>query len=153
MQTIDDIDRRLLRLLQDDVSLTAGQLAKASGIGAASCWRRIERMQRDGVIKGRSIEIDPRALGYEVEVSLRITLDKTQSNAFDTFIAEARKIPEVIEIQTFLGRVDVRLNILARDMSHYQEIYRARILALPHLADLEALMLVSNVKNSRGLPL
>ena len=81
-------------------------------------------MERDGVIKGRSVEIDPKALGYEVEVSLRITLDKTQSNAFDTFIAEARKIPEVNEIQTFLGRVDVRLNILARDMAHYQEIYR-----------------------------
>ncbi len=153
MQTLDDIDRRLLRLLQDDASLTAGQLAKAAGIAAASCWRRIERMERDGVIKGRSVEIDPKALGYAVEVSLRITLDKTQSNAFDAFIAEARKIPEVNEIQTFLGRVDVRLNILARDMAHYQEIYRERILALPHLADIEALMLVSNVKNSRGLPL
>lgn len=153
MQTLDDIDRRLLRLLQDDASLTAGQLAKAAGIAAASCWRRIERMERDGVIKGRSVEIDPKALGFAVEVSLRITLDKTQSNAFDSFIAEARKIPEVNEIQTFLGRVDVRLNILARDMAHYQEIYRTRILALPHLSDIEALMLVSNVKNSRGLPL
>jgi Lrp/AsnC family transcriptional regulator len=153
MQTLDDIDRRLLRLLQDDASLTAGQLAKAAGIGAASCWRRIERMERDGIIKGRSVELDPKALGYAVEVSLRITLDKTQSNAFDTFIAEARKIPEVNEIQTFLGRVDVRLNILARDMAHYQQIYRTQILALPHLADIEALMLVSNVKNSRGLPI
>lgn len=153
MQALDDIDRRLLRLLQEDAGLTTGQLAKAAGVGAASCWRRIERMERDGVIRGRSIEIDPRALGFAVEVSLRITLDKTQSNAFDSFIAEARKIPEVNEIQTFLGRVDVRLNILARDMAHYQEIYRARILALPHLADIEALMLVSNVKNSRGLPL
>ena len=153
MQTLDDVDRRLLRLLQDDATQSAGQLAKASGVGAASCWRRIERMERDGIIKGRSIEIDPRALGYEVEVSLRVTLDKTQTNAFDVFIEEARKIPEVNEIQTFLGRVDARLNILARDMAHYQQIYRERILALPHLADIEALMLVSNVKNSRGLPL
>lgn len=153
MQALDDIDRRLLRLLQDDASLTTGQLAKAAGIASASCWRRIERMERDGVIRGRSVEIDPKALGFAFEVSLRITLDKTQSNAFDSFIAEARKIPEVNEIQTFLGRVDVRLNILARDMAHYQEIYRSRILALPHLADIEALMLVSNVKNSRGLPL
>ena len=104
MQALDDIDRRLLRLLQDDATQTAGQLAKAAGVGAASCWRRIERMERDGIIKGRSIEIDPRALGYEVEVSLRITLDKTQTNAFDVFISEARKIPEVNEIQTFLGR-------------------------------------------------
>jgi Lrp/AsnC family transcriptional regulator len=153
MHNLDDIDRRLLRLLQGDAMLTASQLARAAGIGAASCWRRVERMEREGVIKGRAIEIDPRALGYEVEVSLRITLDKTQTNAFDTFIAAAREIPEVNEIQTFLGRVDVRLNILARDMAHYQQIYRTRILALPHLADIEALMLVSSVKNSRGLPI
>jgi Lrp/AsnC family transcriptional regulator len=153
MQELDDTDRRLLRLLQADASQTSGQLAKATGIGAASCWRRIDRMERDGVITGRSIEIDPKALGYAVEVSLRINLDKTQTNAFDAFIARARDVPEVNEIQTFLGRVDVRLNILARDMAHYQEIYRDRILSLPHIADIEALMLVSTIKNSRILPL
>jgi Lrp/AsnC family transcriptional regulator len=153
MQELDDTDRRLLRLMQSDASQSTGQLAKAAGIGAASCWRRIERMERDGVIAGRSIEIDPKALGYAVEVSLRITLDKTQTNAFDAFIAQARELPEVNEIQTFLGRVDVRLNILARDMAHYQEIYRDRILSLPHIADIEALMLVSTIKDSRELPL
>jgi Lrp/AsnC family transcriptional regulator len=57
------------------------------------------------------------------------------------------------EIQTFLGRVDVRLNVLARDMAHYQRIYRKHILTLPHIADIEALMLISNVKNSESLPL
>ena len=57
------------------------------------------------------------------------------------------------EIQTFLGRVDVRLNILARDMSHYQEIYRSQILLLPHIADIEALMLISNVMSKDGVPL
>jgi len=61
--------------------------------------------------------------------------------------------PEVDEIQTFLGRVDVRLNVLARDMAHYQQIYRTRILTLPHISDIEALMLLSTVKNSEGLPL
>jgi Lrp/AsnC family transcriptional regulator len=67
----------------------------------------------------------------QVEVSLRITLDKTNPRAFDEFIAAARLVPEVLEIQTFLGRVDVRLNVIARDMAHYQQIYRDRILPLP----------------------
>ena len=62
-------------------------------------------------------------------------------------------VPEVIEIQSFLGRVDVRLSIIARDMGHYQEIYRDRILTLPHIADIEALMLVSTIKDSASLPL
>ncbi len=153
MQDVDDTDRRLLRLMQHDATLNATQLAERTGLPAAACWRRIERLERDGIIQGRKVEIDPKALGYEVEVSLRITLDKTQSNAFDKFIAEARKIVEVNEIQTFLGRVDVRLNLLVRDMAHYQEIYRSRILGLPHIADIEALMLVANVKNSESLPL
>ena len=97
--------------------------------------------------------INWRALGFEVEVSLRITLDKTQPRAFDDFLAAAREVSEVYEIQTFLGRVDVRLNILARDMAHYQTLYRDKILGLPHIADIQALMLVANVKSTPGLPL
>jgi len=153
MHQVGDIDRRLLRLLQDDATLSTAELAARAGMTSASCWRRVERLERDGIILGHRVEIAPKALGYEVEVSLRITLDKTQGNAFDVFISEARKISQVNEIQTFLGRVDVRLNVLARDMAHYQEIYRNQILALPHIADIEALMLVANVKNSESLPL
>lgn len=153
MHQVNDIDRRLLRLLQDDATLSTAELAERAGMTSASCWRRVERLERDGIILGHRVEIAPKALGYEVEVSLRITLDKTQGNAFDVFISEARKISQVNEIQTFLGRVDVRLNVLARDMAHYQEIYRNQILALPHIADIEALMLVANVKNSESLPL
>ena len=73
--------------------------------------------------------------------------------AFDDFIGAARAVPEVVAIETFLGRVDVRLNVIARDMAHYQEVYRARILALPHIAEVDALMLISTIKNSEGLPL
>ncbi|MCP5087051.1 MAG: Lrp/AsnC family transcriptional regulator [Rhodobacteraceae bacterium] len=153
MQELDDTDRRILRLMQADAGASSAEIAERTGLAAASCWRRIERMERDGIILGRRIEIDAKAMGYEVEVSLRVTLDKTQARAFDEFIAAAREVAEVNEIQTFLGRVDVRLNILARDMTHYQEIYRARILGLPHIADIEALMLVAKVKNSEGLPL
>ncbi len=153
MQKLDDTDRRILRLMQADASASSAEVAERAGLAAASCWRRIERMERNGIILGQRVEINPKALGYEVEVSLRVTLDKTQARAFDDFIDAAREVQEVNEIQTFLGRVDVRLNVLARDMAHYQEIYRSSILGLPHIADIEALMLVANVKNSEGLPL
>ena len=68
-------------------------------------------------------------------------------------MAEARQVPEVIELQTFLGRVDLRLSIIARDMTHYQQIYRSRILTLPHIAEIEALMHVARIKTQEGLPL
>ena len=153
MHELSNTDFRLLRQLQVNGDASLSDLAARVGISTAAATRRLEKLKREGVIDGYEMPINFRALGYEVEVSLRVTLDKTATNAFDAFIVAAREIPEVDEIQTFLGRVDVRLNVLARDMDHYQQIYRERILSLPHIADIEALMLVANVKNSESLPL
>ena len=150
---IDDTDRRLLRYLQAELQLSTADLAERAGMTAATCWRRLEKLRRGGVVKGFRAVVDWRALGYLVEVSLRITLDKTNPKAFDEFLEAARKLREVSEIQTFLGRVDVRLHVLARDMAHYQGIYRDKILTLPHIADIEALMHVADIKRDRALPL
>lgn len=150
---LDDTDRRILRHLLAEPGLATAQLAERAGVTAATCWRRLDRMQAQGILNGQSVVIDWRRMGYQIEVSLRFTLDKTVPRAFDDFIAAARDVPEVIEIQTFLGRVDVRLNVIARDMAHYQEVYRRRILALPHIADIEALMHVATIKSTEGLPI
>ena len=150
---VDDTDRRILRQMLAAPGLPMAELAERAGVTAATCWRRVERLRAGGVILGEQAEINWRKLGYEVEVSLRFTLDKTHPRAFDEFIEAARKVPEVLEIQTFLGQTDVRLNVIARDMAHYQEIYRARILTLPHIADTDALMLISTIKDSPELPL
>ena len=149
---LNDIDRRILRQWLARPDLSGTELAELTGLSHSALSRRIEKLRRDSVVRGQHAVINWRALGYEVEVSLRVTLDKTMPNAFDEFIAAARDVPEVIEIQTFLGRVDVRLQVLARDMSHYQEVYRERVLNLPHIADVEALMQVATVKTGEGLP-
>ncbi|MDO9524633.1 MAG: Lrp/AsnC family transcriptional regulator [Gemmobacter sp.] len=149
---LDDTDRRLLRNLLADAAVATATLAERAGVTTATCWRRLERLRAAGVIQGEEAVIDWRQLGYEVEVSLRFTLDKTHPRSFDEFIAAARNVPEVIGIETFLGRVDVRLNVIARDMRHYQEVYRDRILSLPHIADIEALMLVATIKDEGALP-
>jgi Lrp/AsnC family transcriptional regulator len=150
---LDDADRRLLRQLQAHPEMPVSDLAAATGIAPATCYKRLDRLHDTGVIRATRAVINWAALGFTVEVSLRITLDKTQPRAFDEFLAAARDIAEVTEIQTFLGRVDTRLSVLARDMGHYQEIYRSRILALPHIADIEALMNVATIKDAESLPL
>ncbi|MDQ2065857.1 Lrp/AsnC family transcriptional regulator [Xinfangfangia sp. CPCC 101601] len=150
---LDDSDRRILRHWLAEPGLDRAVLAERAGVTPATLWRRIEKMKASGVVKAEGAVIDWRALGYAVEVSLRFTLDKTEPRAFDEFIAAARDVPEVIGIETFLGRVDLRLNVIARDMGHWTMIYRERILALPHIAEVEALMLVSTIKESAGLPL
>jgi Lrp/AsnC family transcriptional regulator len=150
---IDDTDRRILRHWLAEPGLERAALAERAGVTSATLWRRLDRLRGAGVIRAEAAVINWRALGYEVEVSLRFTLDKTNPRAFDEFIAAAREVPEVIGIETFLGRVDVRLNVLARDMGHWTSIYRDRILTLPHIAEVEALMLVATIKDSGGLPL
>lgn len=150
---LDDTDRRILRHWLAEPSLDRAALAGRAGVTGATLWRRLDRLRATGVIRAESALIDWRALGYAVEVSLRFTLDKTNPRAFDEFIAAARLVPEVTGIETFLGRVDVRLNVIARDMGHWTGIYRDRILALPHIAEVEALMLVATIKDTGGLPL
>lgn len=150
---LDPADRRILRHLLAQPDLSNAELAELAAVTPASLWRRMDKMRSSGVIRAVQSRIDWRALGWEVEVSLRFTLDKTNSRAFDEFIQAARKVPEVIEIQTFLGSVDLRLSVIARDMVHWQQIYRDRILTLPHVSDSDALMLVSTIKDSTELPL
>jgi Lrp/AsnC family transcriptional regulator len=150
---LDEADRRILRHYLDDPAQDRAALADAAGVTPATLWRRLERMAAAGLISRPKARIDWKRLGYAVEVSLRFTLDKTNPRAFDEFIEGARRVPEVVAIETFLGRVDVRLNVIATDMAAYQQIYRAQILALPHIAEVEALMLIATIKDSEGLPL
>ena len=150
---LDDLDRRILRYLQAEPDMPLSDLAERAATTPSVASRRLSRMRSDGTIVSKTVLIDWAALGYEVEVSLRVTLDKTQPRAFDAFIDAARDVPEVIEIQTFLGRVDVRLSVVARDMGDYQQVYRDRILTLPHIAEVEALMHVARIKTNAGVPI
>lgn len=150
---VDDTDRRILRQLQADPEAPASDLADRAGVTSATFARRLERMRAGGIVTAIRDEVDWRAMGYAVEVSLRITLDKTEARAFDEFITAAREVPEVISIGTFLGSVDVRLLVIARDMSDYQRVYREKILTLPHMTDIEALMQVATIKDAQSVPL
>lgn len=150
---LNNTDKRILRQLLADPEIANAELAERAGVTSASLWRRLERLRETGTIRAVETRIDWRRLGYGVQVSLRFTLDKTDPRAFDDFIAAARLVPEVTEIQTFLGSVDLRLSVIARDMAHWQQIYRDSILTLPHVTDSDALMLVSVIKDVQDLPL
>ncbi|WP_425039291.1 Lrp/AsnC family transcriptional regulator [Primorskyibacter sp. S187A] len=150
---LSDADRRILRQFQAEPDAPQSALAERANVTPATLARRLAAMEQAGVIEGVGARINWVALGYSVEVSLRITLDKFEPRAFDAFLAEARRIPEVLELQTFVGSVDARVSLIARDLAHYQEIYRARILTLPHISDIEALMHVARIKDAEDLPL
>ena len=149
---LTELDSRILRIYQSDPDIQMAKLASKAGTTPAVLSRRLVRLRQNGQIIAKEAIINWNLLGYKVEVSLRVTLDKTHHMAFDNFISEARKIVEVIEIQTFLGKVDVRLLLLAKDMDDYQRVYRQRILHLPHILEIEPLMHIARVRNSEVLP-
>jgi Lrp/AsnC family transcriptional regulator len=142
-----------LRYLQSDPTAPVSELAERCAMQPATAARRLEKLSAKGILKGQYAVIDWAKLGFAVEVSLRFTLDKTAPRAFDEFQDAARLIPEVIAIQTFLGLVDLRLSVIARDMAHYQSLYRNQILTLPHIAEVEALMHVATIKTTETLPI
>jgi Lrp/AsnC family transcriptional regulator len=150
---LDDTDRRILRQYQASPDAAAAELADRCGVTATTLARRLDRLRDTGVLRGVRGVIHWPALGYTVEVSLRITLDKSVPLAFEEFAQAARRVPQVIEIQTFLGQVDARLSVIARDMAHYQQVYRGQILTLPHITDVDALMHVARLKTDESLPL
>ena len=149
---LNDLDSRILRIYQSDPDIQMAKLASKAGTTPAVLSRRLVRLRQNGQIVAKEAIINWQVLGYKVEVSLRVTLDKTHHLAFDNFLNEARKILEVIEIQTFLGKVDVRLLLIAKDMDDYQKVYRERILHLPHILEIEPLMHIARVRNSEVLP-
>ena len=149
---LDATDRAILRRWQAAPDMGPAELARETGLAQSIVSRRIERMREAGVLRGVHGVIDWRLLGYGVEVSLRFTLEKADPRAQDAFLEAARAVPEVVEIQTFLGRVDVRLAVIARDLGHWRALYAERILTLPHIAEIEALLHVARVKTAAALP-
>ena len=146
------MDRRILRRLQNAPDIALSDLAEKSASTLAVVSRRLSKLRREGIILGKKAIIDWQKLGFDVEVSLRITLDKSQSRAFEEFLDAARLITQVIELQTFVGRVDVRLSVIAEDMEDYQNIYRNQILKLPHMSDVETLLHISRIKSDEVFP-
>ena len=150
---LDDTDRRILRQYQAAPEMPSAELAERAGVTPSTLARRLAAMREGGVLRGVRGVVHWPALGYDIEVMLRVTLEKTHPRAFDEFLAGARLVPEVTEIQTFLGSVDIRLVVIACDLAHYQVLYREKLLTLPHIADIEALMHVSLVKSDETVPL
>ncbi len=143
MIDLDDIDRRLLRMLARDASAGAGELGRRLGLSQPATWRRIRRMREAGVIAGRRLRLDPQALGFGVTVFLGIKLARKGQVSLEDFERAVRAIPEVQTVEHVLGLYDYRLRVVARDLSDFERVLRRRIMTLPGAGDVEANVLLS----------
>ncbi len=143
MTELDDIDRKLLRVLQTDASQSAGAIGRLLGLSQPATWRRIRRLEQAGVIKGRRLRLNAEALGFGVTVFLGIKLARKGQVSLDDFERAVSAIPEVQTVEHVLGLYDFRLRVVARDLSDFERVLRRRIMTLPGAGDVEANVLLS----------
>ena len=143
---LDETDRALLRLLQQDADQIAAALAKNLEMSQPAIWRRIKRLKEEGVIKGVALNLNREKLGLGVTVFLGIKLATKGRVSLEDFERAVKAIPEVQQIEHVLGLYDYRLRVVARDISDFERVLRRRIMTLPGVGDLEANVLLSEEK-------
>ena len=143
---LDETDRALLRLLQQDADQSAAALAKNLDMSQPAIWRRIKRLKEEGVIKGVALNLNREKLGLGVTVFLGIKLATKGRVSLEDFERAVKAIPEVQQIEHVLGLYDYRLRVVARDIPDFERVLRRRIMTLPGVGDLEANVLLSEEK-------
>lgn len=143
---LDETDRAILRALQVDGGLNAKEVGGIVGLSQPTAWRRIKRLEEDGVILGRSIRLDRQKLGFDVVVYLGVKLATKGRVSLEDFERAVAAIPEVQLVQHVLGVYDYRLKVVARDLSDFERILRRRVMTLPGVGDVESNVLLSDEK-------
>lgn len=120
--TLDRTDFGILRLLQNDASLSNKQIAAEVGLAPSSAHERLKRLRDDGVLRGAHADVDPRAMGIGLEALLLIELAKHERGGVDRFLADVVDIPEVRFAFLVTGRWDFIVHVVARDMRHLKDL-------------------------------
>ena len=147
------IDIKILGLLQQDASLTAAEIAEQVNLSVSPCWRRINRLEKEGIIEKKVVLLNAEKLGMGLVIFSRISLSQNDESALHTFEDRVCQFPEVVECYTVTGSADYFLKIITRDMKHYDQFLRRQLLQLPQVRDVNSNVAVTQVKYTTGLPL
>jgi Lrp/AsnC family transcriptional regulator len=143
---MDSIDRKLLSLLQDDASMPLQDVAARVGLSVNPCWRRIKRMESEGIIRARVAVLDPEKVGLNVTVFVRIKIREHTAEWVKRFASAIRSIAEIAECHRMGGDVDYMLKVIVADIAGYDRVYKELITKVPGLADVSALFSMERIK-------
>jgi Lrp/AsnC family transcriptional regulator len=146
-------DVEILKLLQRDATVSTASIAERINLSQSPCWRRINRMEEEGLIQRRVVLLDRARLGMEVVVFATINLTSTGRQNLMSFEQDIVRHPEVMECYTMTGIWDYMLKIVTRDIRHYEDFVRNTLTASPAIRELHSHMAVTEIKNSTELPL
>jgi Lrp/AsnC family transcriptional regulator, leucine-responsive regulatory protein len=150
---LDRIDRRILHELQLDARLSSAELAEKVSLTASPCWRRVKRLEEDGLISGYHARLDARCLGYQVTAIVQVSLEKQDSESVLAFEDAVQEIPQVLACFRISGRYDHQLIVVAEDLETYGEFAASYINGLPKVKEVHTSFVLKEVKAAGNPPL
>ncbi|MEI9850561.1 MAG: Lrp/AsnC family transcriptional regulator [Sphingomonas sp.] len=150
---LDAYERRILVLLQEDATLSTAAVAEAVGLSPSPCWRRIDRLERDGFIKRRVALVDRRKVGLNAQIFAQVKLEIHGRAQLEAFGAAIRELPEVLECYVLMGSQDFMLRIVATDIEAYERFFFERLSLLPGVREIISTVALSEIKATTALPL
>ena len=150
---IDNMDRKILRLLQSDASLSATAIGEQVGLSQSPCWRRIQRLKDSGLIKEQGLVIDRKKLGFDTMIFAHVKLTAHGRSKVAEFGDTIRQFPEVMECHLLLGHVDFLLRIVTPDLEAYERFFFERLSQLPDVQEVTSSIALTEVKHTTQLPI
>ncbi len=149
---LDTVDRKILRLLQDDGRLANVDLAEKVGLSPTATSERVKRLTREGIIAGYGARLDPQKLSRGFLAFVEVTLDKTTPDVFDRFATAVARAPDVLECHLVAGGFDYLIKTRVADMAAYRIFLGEVLLSLPGVRETRTYAVMEEVKASSSLP-
>lgn len=150
---MDKYDREILKVLQSEGRISNKDLAKQVALSQAPCWRRVNALQKSGLIKGYTAIVDQEKVGLNITAFAQITLDNHHPETVQYFDQGIQQWPEILECHATSGEYDYLLKIVTRDMNSYNHIIYDKILTLPSIRSVNTSFSMQQKKRTSHLPI
>lgn len=150
---LDDYDKKILELLQEDASISNIELSKKIGLAPSSCLLRTKNLREHKIIKKYTAILDQTMLGYEVTAIAKVYMDKLNREIATTFIEEMYKIPQVVECYTITGDCAYILKVFAKDLKFYRDFIINKIMSIQGVNYIDSMIVVGVEKETTAIPL
>jgi Lrp/AsnC family transcriptional regulator len=149
---MDAIDRKILAVVQEDASLSVAEIGQRVGLSSTPCWKRIQRLEADGVILRRVALIDPDKIGLGITVFVSIETGDHSQDWLKKFAETVGAMPEVMEFYRMAGDVDYMLRVVVVDIAGYDTFYKKLIATVP-LKNVTSRFAMERIKSTTALPI
>jgi len=149
---MDAIDRKILAVVQDDASLSVAEIGQRVGLSSTPCWKRLQRLEAEGVITKRVALIDPEKVGLGITVFVSVETGDHSQDWLKTFAEVVNAMPEVMEFYRMAGDVDYVLRVVVQDMQSYDTFYKKLIATVP-LKNVTSRFAMERIKQTTALPI